>query len=179
MYNIGFKGSFKAVPIYVYKPCSFRKRTLGSISCNPTTSRPLRPIPYQLSALGVTPGLRLIIKLQLLIGARLIPNICLLTRDKRNNEEQSGPDYRVTEQRWPSDSRPKENDTSRHAKNSTPSRLKSSPVAIRCIVTTGGIGESEEHDCQFEESPIRLEGSFPLVSFFDPYVIEPFSNVDL
>ena len=34
------------------------KRTLGSISCNTTTSRSLRPIPSQLSALGVTPGLR-------------------------------------------------------------------------------------------------------------------------
>ena len=45
MYVTGFKGSFKAVPIYVYKPCSFRKRTLGSISCNTTTSHPLRPIP--------------------------------------------------------------------------------------------------------------------------------------
>ena len=45
MYDTGFKGSFKAVPIYVYKPRSIRKRTLGSISCNTTTSRPLRPIP--------------------------------------------------------------------------------------------------------------------------------------
>ena len=44
MYNTRFKGSFKAVPIYVYKPRSIRKRTLGSISCNTTTSRPLRPI---------------------------------------------------------------------------------------------------------------------------------------
>ena len=34
------------------------KRTLGSISCNTTTSRPLRLIPSQLSALGVSPGLR-------------------------------------------------------------------------------------------------------------------------
>ena len=30
---------------YVYKPCSTGKRTLGSISCNTTTSRSLRPIP--------------------------------------------------------------------------------------------------------------------------------------
>ena len=45
MYDTRFKGSFKAVPIYVYKPCSIRKRTLGSISCNTTTSRPLWPIP--------------------------------------------------------------------------------------------------------------------------------------
>ena len=59
MYDTRFKGSFKAVPIYVYKPCSIRKRTLGSISCNTTTSRPLRLIPSQLSAFGVTPGLRL------------------------------------------------------------------------------------------------------------------------
>ena len=33
MYDTRFKGSFKAVPIYVYKHCSIRKRTLGSISC--------------------------------------------------------------------------------------------------------------------------------------------------
>ena len=31
--------------VYVYKLRSIRKRTLGSISCNTTTSRPLRPIP--------------------------------------------------------------------------------------------------------------------------------------
>ena len=45
MYDTRFKGSFTAVPIYVYKLCSFRKRTLGSISCNTTTSRSLWPIP--------------------------------------------------------------------------------------------------------------------------------------
>ena len=45
MYDTKFKGSFKATPICVYKPRSIRKRTLGLISCNTTTSRPLRPIP--------------------------------------------------------------------------------------------------------------------------------------
>ena len=45
MYDTRFKGSFKATSIYVYKPRSIRKRTLGSISCNTTTSRSLRPIP--------------------------------------------------------------------------------------------------------------------------------------
>ena len=45
MYDTRFKGSFKAVPIYVYKPHSIRKRTLGSISCNTTTYRSLRLIP--------------------------------------------------------------------------------------------------------------------------------------
>ena len=48
MYDTRFKGSFKAVPIYVYKPRSIRKRTLGSISCNTTTSCSLRLIPSQL-----------------------------------------------------------------------------------------------------------------------------------
>ena len=62
MYDTRFKGSFKAVPIYVYKPCSIRKRTLGSISCITTASRFLRSIPSYLSAFGVTPGLRLVIK---------------------------------------------------------------------------------------------------------------------
>ena len=47
MYDTRFKGSFKAIPIYVYKPRSIRKRTLGSISCITTTSRSLRPIPSQ------------------------------------------------------------------------------------------------------------------------------------
>ena len=61
MYDTKFKGSFKDVPIYVYKLRSIRKRTLGSISCNTTTYRSLRLIPYQLSAFGVTPGLRIII----------------------------------------------------------------------------------------------------------------------
>ena len=45
MYDTRFKGSFKAVPICGYKPHSIRKRTLGSISCNTTTSCPLQPIP--------------------------------------------------------------------------------------------------------------------------------------
>ena len=45
MYDTGFKGSFKAASLYVYKPCSIRKRTLGSISCITTTFRPLRLIP--------------------------------------------------------------------------------------------------------------------------------------
>ena len=46
MYDTRFKGSFKAVPIYVYKPHSIRKRTLGSISCMTTTFRPLQLIPF-------------------------------------------------------------------------------------------------------------------------------------
>ena len=62
MYDTRLKGSFKVVPLYVYKSCSIRKWTLGSISCNTTTSHPLRPIPFQLSTFGVTPGLRLVIK---------------------------------------------------------------------------------------------------------------------
>ena len=33
MYDTRFEGSFKAAPIYVCKPRSIRKRTLGSISC--------------------------------------------------------------------------------------------------------------------------------------------------
>ena len=45
MCDTRFKGSFKAVPIHVYKPCSIRTRTLGLISCNTTTSRSLRLIP--------------------------------------------------------------------------------------------------------------------------------------
>ena len=53
MYDKRFKGSFKAVPICVYKPCSNRKRTLGSISCITTTSRsfwliPLNWVPLEL-----------------------------------------------------------------------------------------------------------------------------------
>ena len=51
MYDTRFKGSFKAVPLYVYKPRSIRKRTLGSISCITTTSRSLRPIPSQTECL--------------------------------------------------------------------------------------------------------------------------------
>ena len=37
--------ALKLPRICIYKLCSIRKRTLGSISCNTTTSRPLRPIP--------------------------------------------------------------------------------------------------------------------------------------
>ena len=100
MYNTRFKGSFKAVPICVYKPRSIRKRTLGSISCNTTTYRPLRPIPSQLSAFGVSPGLRLVTKLQLLIGVHLTLSTHPLTRIKRNNREQSGLDYTIIKPTW-------------------------------------------------------------------------------
>ena len=48
MYDTRFKRSFKATSTHVYKLRSIRKRTLGSISCNTTTSRSLRPIPSQL-----------------------------------------------------------------------------------------------------------------------------------
>ena len=33
------------------------------------------------------------------------------------------------------------------------------------------VGEAEEHDQGFEEAPIRSEGSFPLVSLFDSYIV--------
>ena len=33
------------------------------------------------------------------------------------------------------------------------------------------IGEAEEHDQGFEEAPIDLEGSFPLVSLLDSYIV--------
>ena len=39
------RAELQSYRIYVYKPCSIRKRTLGSISCNTTTSRSLRPTP--------------------------------------------------------------------------------------------------------------------------------------
>ena len=135
MYDTRFKGSFKAVPIYVYKPRSIRKRTLGSISCNTTTSRSLRLIPSQLSTFGVTPGLRLIIQLQLPTGVCLIPNTCLLTKTRENNKEQSGRDYTITEPTWLIDSQLRENDILLHAEHSILGRLKSSQATIRCIVT--------------------------------------------
>ena len=33
------------------------------------------------------------------------------------------------------------------------------------------IGEAEEHDQGFEEAPICSEGSFPVVSLFDSYIV--------
>ena len=33
------------------------------------------------------------------------------------------------------------------------------------------VGEAEEHDQGFEEAPIRLEGSFPLISLFDSHIV--------
>ena len=46
------------------------------------------------------------------------------------------------------------------------------------LESTGGIGESKEHNCWFKESSVCFESGFPLISFFDLYVIEPFSDVD-
>ena len=57
-----FKRSFKVSSIMYINHVVEGKRTLGSISCNPTTYRPLRPNPFQLSAFGVAPGLRLFIR---------------------------------------------------------------------------------------------------------------------
>ena len=39
------RAELQSCRIHVYKLRSIRKRTLGLISCNTTTSRPLRPIP--------------------------------------------------------------------------------------------------------------------------------------
>src|SRR6202453_1446403 len=36
---------------------------------------------------------------------------------------------------------------------------------------SGGIGESEEHDCQFKAASICSEGGFPFVSFFDSKIV--------
>ena len=74
-------------------------------------------------------------KLQLLIGVRLIPNTCPLTRTQKNNEGQSGPDYIVIEPIWLADSQNRRNVTSLYAKNSTPGQLKLSPATNRCFVT--------------------------------------------
>ena len=35
------------------------------------------------------------------------------------------------------------------------------------------VGEAKEHDQGFKEAPIRSEGSFPLVSLFDSYIVVP------
>ena len=56
MYDTRFKGSFKAVPIYVYKSRSIRKRILGLISCNTTTHRSLQPIPLNWVPLELLQG---------------------------------------------------------------------------------------------------------------------------
>ena len=60
--SLGFKRSFKATSINVYKPHSIRKQTLGLISCITTTFHSLQPISTQLCAFGVTPGHRLVIR---------------------------------------------------------------------------------------------------------------------
>ena len=57
-----FKRSFKVSSIMYINHVVEGKRTLGSISCNPTTHCSLQPIPSQLSAFGVTPGLKLFLK---------------------------------------------------------------------------------------------------------------------
>ena len=89
MYDTRFKGSFKAVPICVYKPCSNRKRTLGSISCNTTTSRSLQPIPPQLSAFGVAPGLRLIISNYRTSLALFLPRVLVPSSGQRRTTKSS------------------------------------------------------------------------------------------
>ena len=41
------------------------------------------------------------------------------------------------------------------------------------------VGEAKEHNQGFEEASIRPEGSFPLVSLFDPYIVISPSYVQL
>ena len=41
------------------------------------------------------------------------------------------------------------------------------------------VGEAKEHNQGFEKASIRLEGSFPLVSLFDPYIVISPSYVQL
>ena len=41
------------------------------------------------------------------------------------------------------------------------------------------VGEAKEHNQGFEKAPIRPEGSFPLVSLFDPHIVISPSYVQL
>ena len=43
----------------------------------------------------------------------------------------------------------------------------------------GGVGESEEHHRGFKESFVSDEGSLPLVSVFDSYIVVPPSDIEL
>ena len=42
----------------------------------------------------------------------------------------------------------------------------------------GTIGESEEHDKQFEQAAVGLKGCLPLVTFLYPNIVEPSSDVE-
>jgi hypothetical protein len=46
-----------------------------------------------------------------------------------------------------------------------------------CLKSGWGVGESEEHDCWFEQAFIGNESSFPFISFFDPDVVVAPSDV--
>ena len=89
MYDTRFKGSFKVIPMFVYKPRSIRKRTLGLISCKTTTSRSLRPILLKLSAFGVTPGLRLVISNYRTSLALFLPRVLVPLPGQRRTMKSS------------------------------------------------------------------------------------------
>ena len=67
-------------------PVVLGKRTLGLISCNTTTYRSLRPIPFQLSAFGVTPGLGLITKAIAPHWSPSYPNYLSPDQDKEEHQ---------------------------------------------------------------------------------------------
>ena len=129
----GSRGSLK-LPCKVYKLCSIRKRTLGSISCITTTFRPLRPIPTKLCAFGATPGHRIVhYKLQLLIGVLLTQSTCPLFGTKRRKEQWSGRDYMNTTS-WLIVAQPKStSDSVLYTKNNQ--QLRSSQATSHCLVT--------------------------------------------
>ena len=52
-------------------------------------------------------------------------------------------------------------------------------VVHESLESGGGVGEAEEHDGRFEEAFVGNEGSLPLMSIFDVYVVVAPSNVKL
>ena len=55
----------------------------------------------------------------------------------------------------------------------------SEDVIHHCLEGSQAVGEAKEHKQGFEEAPIHLEGSLPLISLFDPYIVISPSYIQL
>ena len=52
-------------------------------------------------------------------------------------------------------------------------------VVHKSLESSGGVGESEEHNCGFEQSLVGNEGCLPLVTVLDLHVVVSPTNVEL
>ena len=50
-------------------------------------------------------------------------------------------------------------------------------IVHHCLECCRGVAQSKEHDSWFEQSPVGLERSLPLITLLDSHIVEPPAEV--